>query len=48
MTRARARLTLIYGGLFLVVILVLPRGVIPSTAALYRSWRSRRAPAAAP
>jgi branched-chain amino acid transport system permease protein len=38
----------IYGGLFLVVILVLPRGVIPSTAALYRSWRTRRAPAAAP
>ena len=38
---------IIYGALFLVVILLLPRGVIPSAGAFYRSWRARRAPAVA-
>jgi branched-chain amino acid transport system permease protein len=38
---------IIYGALFLVVILLLPRGVIPSAGAFYRSWRARRSPAIA-
>ena len=38
---------IIYGALFLVVILLLPRGVIPSAAAFYRSWRARREPVVA-
>jgi branched-chain amino acid transport system permease protein len=32
---------IIYGGLFLVVILLLPRGVIPSIEDLIRRWRTR-------
>jgi branched-chain amino acid transport system permease protein len=36
---------IIYGALFLVVILLLPRGVIPSAVAFYRSWRARHSPA---
>jgi branched-chain amino acid transport system permease protein len=32
---------IIYGALFLVVILLLPRGVVPGVAGLWRSWRNR-------
>jgi branched-chain amino acid transport system permease protein len=34
---------ILYGALFLVVILVLPRGIIPTVGELVTNWRSRRA-----
>jgi branched-chain amino acid transport system permease protein len=34
---------ILYGALFLVVILVLPRGIIPTGAELITNWRARRA-----
>ncbi len=34
---------IIYGGLFLAVILLLPRGVIPSVEELVNRWRTRGA-----
>ena len=40
---------MLYGALFLVVILVLPRGIIPTAAEQIGNWRGRRrSPAAAP
>jgi branched-chain amino acid transport system permease protein len=33
---------IVYGALFLIVILLLPRGVVPSLSQLLRSWRARR------
>jgi branched-chain amino acid transport system permease protein len=32
----------IYGALFLVVLLVMPRGIVPSVSQLVRSWRAQR------
>jgi branched-chain amino acid transport system permease protein len=34
---------IIYGALFLLVILLMPRGVVPSLSQLLRSWRAQRA-----
>jgi branched-chain amino acid transport system permease protein len=34
---------IIYGALFLIVILLMPRGVVPSVGQLVRSWRAERA-----
>jgi branched-chain amino acid transport system permease protein len=39
---------IIYGALFLVVILMLPRGIIPTGAELITGWRDRRAGSAGP
>lgn len=43
---------IIYGALFLLVIMLLPRGIIPTAGDWFRSWRARRdgprAPAASP
>jgi branched-chain amino acid transport system permease protein len=33
---------IIYGGLFLVVILLMPRGIVPSVSHRLRSWRAQR------
>lgn len=34
---------IVYGSLFLVVILVMPRGIVPSASQWLRSWRAQRA-----
>jgi branched-chain amino acid transport system permease protein len=40
---------IVYGALFLVVILVMPRGIVPSASERLRSWRAQRAgPASEP
>jgi branched-chain amino acid transport system permease protein len=39
---------IIYGALFLAVILVLPRGIIPTAGELITNWRARRAGSAGP
>ena len=38
---------IIYGGLFLVVILLMPRGIVPSVSHWLRSWRAQRVDRAA-
>jgi branched-chain amino acid transport system permease protein len=39
---------IIYGALFLVVILLMPRGIVPSASQWVRSWRTQRAQKASP
>jgi branched-chain amino acid transport system permease protein len=39
---------IIYGVLFLVVILLLPQGVVPGVLELWRRWQARSAPGALP
>jgi branched-chain amino acid transport system permease protein len=39
---------ILYGALFLVVILLLPRGVIPTAGELLKKWRARRKNAGSP
>ena len=34
---------IVYGSLFLVVILLMPRGIVPSASHWLRSWRAQRA-----
>ena len=34
---------IVYGSLFLVVILLMPRGIVPSASQWLRSWRAQRA-----
>jgi branched-chain amino acid transport system permease protein len=39
---------IIYGALFLLVIMFLPRGIIPTAGDWFRSWRARRDRSRAP